>query len=381
MENKIIQGDCLESLKKLESGSIQCCITSPPYWGLRDYGVDGQLGLEKTPEEYVAKMVAIFAEVKRILRDDGTLWLNLGDSYAGSGKGIGSEPDPKWDKARNDESKHKTDWSNIGLKPKDLVGVPWRVAFALQADGWYLRSDIIWNKPNPMPESVKDRPTKSHEYIFLLSKKQTYYYDQEAVRESQSEGTIDRYKNNNKIPSYNKTGGSARKSDSFTASTPMAILTNGRNLRSVWTFATQPVKEAHFATYPEELVRRCMMAGTSEKGQCAKCGSPWERIVERKAENHISRADRQEATGGAISGGVGKNFPDIEIQTLGWQPTCDCNADVEPQTILDPFFGSGTTGIVACRGNRRYIGIELNPEYVKIAEKRLKPYESNHNLL
>jgi len=253
---KILEGDCIESLKTLDDESVNCCVTSPPYWGLRDYGESDQLGLEETPEEYVANMVKVFSEVKRVLTKDGTIWLNLGDSYAGnrsrtsSGRaGMGKEREGIYSR------------SGDGLKSKDLVGIPWRVAFALQADGWYLRQDIIWHKPNPMPESVTDRCTKSHEYIFLLSKSSKYYYDHEAVKEKCSEATIERFKQD---------------IQSQTGSDRVPFKNNGnikavgdgelRNKRSVWTVNTQPYSEAHFATYPTKLIRPCIKAGCPKGG-------------------------------------------------------------------------------------------------------------------
>ena len=256
MNYKILEGDCIESLKTLDDEYVNCCVTSPPYWGLRDYGESDQLGLEETPEEYVANMVKVFSEVKRVLTKDGTLWLNLGDSYAGncsrtpSGRaGMGKEREGIYSRLGD------------GLKSKDLVGIPWRVAFALQADGWYLRQDIIWHKPNPMPESVTDRCTKSHEYIFLLSKSPKYYYDHEAVKEKCSEATIERFKQD---------------IESQTGSNRVPFKNNGnikavgdgelRNKRSVWTVNTQPYSEAHFATYPTKLIRPCIKAGCPKGG-------------------------------------------------------------------------------------------------------------------
>jgi len=299
----LYHGDCLEIMKQLPENSVDTCITSPPYWGLRDYGVDGQLGLEKTPEEYVANMVQLFREVKRVMKADGVLWLNLGDSYAGSGHGYLSEPRGK--QATN----HGTDFMCSlppavvpdGLKSKDLVGIPWRVAFALQADGWWLRQDIIWHKPNPMPESVTDRCTKSHEYIFMLTKSAKYYYDNEAVKEVAKRD-------------WNKSGGNIvgkgvhKRNDGYVDNgdgRDTSEVKEYRNKRSVWTVATKPYKEAHFATYPPELITPCVL--TSKPGA----------------------------------------------------------------VILDPFFGAGTTGVVAIRNRRKYIGCELNPEYCEIAARRI----------
>jgi DNA modification methylase len=255
----LLTGDVRERLAELPDASVQCCVTSPPYWGLRDYGTDGQLGLEPTPAAYVASLVAVFREVGRVLRDDGTLWLNLGDSYCGGG---GYAPDAPSNLAGSKQTTIggacKTTAATktpSGLKPKDLVGIPWRLAFALQADGWYLRSDIIWNKPNPMPESVTDRPTKSHEYVFLLTKSARYFYDAEAVREEGPTYTrkAGGYKGFDKTHiGMNQKGGMADKDTT----------TVGRNCRSVWTITTQPYPDAHFATFPEALPERCIKAGT-----------------------------------------------------------------------------------------------------------------------
>ena len=250
---QIFQGDTREILRTLPAESVQCCVTSPPYWGLRDYGVDNQIGLEATPEAFVANMVALFREVKRVLRNDGTLWLNLGDSYNSQPGQRKPEDKIGTKQATNRGSNDTGSRFCPDLKPKDLVGIPWRVAFALQADGWYLRSDIIWHKSNPMPESVTDRPTKSHEYIFLLTKSERYFYDADAIREpaefGRREWKDDHYKNGD-IRIHHK--------GTTTGGDPSA----GRNKRTVWTIATQPYKEAHFATFPEELAKLCILAGS-----------------------------------------------------------------------------------------------------------------------
>jgi DNA modification methylase len=374
-------GDCRLILPTLPAGSVRCVVTSPPYWGLRDYGtarfeggdpecphivasrvraegeagrgsstlvgttdtmraneivraipkdickcgarrIDAQLGLERTPEEYVAALVGVFREVRRVLADDGTLWLNLGDSYAGSGRGIWNVPDdvktaagiketyrPSVAPGRDFHDKRVEagaigrNWvaPPPGLKNKDLVGIPWRVAFALQADGWYLRSDIIWSKPNPMPESVTDRPTKAHEYVFLLSKSAAYYYDADAISEpSIYAGKVVTNDNgkNGQMGEYGATRGGFLKPEGVTVK-------DTRNARSVWTIPTQPTPDAHFATFPEELAHRCVAAGS--------------------------------AAG---------------------------------DTVMDPFFGSGTVGKVAERLGRKWIGIELSEDYVKIAKRK-----------
>lgn len=257
----LLHGDCLHMLRVIPSQSVNCCVTSPPYFGLRDYGVDGQIGLEETPEAFVQKLVEVFREVKRVLRDDGTLWLNLGDSYAGSGKGRNA------DGSHQEGGKQGTNKGTVAgalvktiapdCKPKDLIGIPWRVAFALQADGWYLRQDIIWHKPNPMPESVKDRCTKAHEYIFLLSKSPRYYFDNESIKveSKQDWGTRDR--SNGK---YHKEGSGLQPHSGLEKSYTMA------NKRSVWTVTTKPFKGAHFATFPPDLILPCILAGCPENG-------------------------------------------------------------------------------------------------------------------
>jgi site-specific DNA-methyltransferase (adenine-specific) len=244
---KILVGDCRETLKELPDQCIQTCITSPPYFGLRDYGHDGQIGLEDTPQEFVDQLVSVFREVKRVLRDDGTLWLNLGDSYSGSGKG------PAGNLASIHNERHMEHiHSKIiprGLKPKDLIGIPWMVAFALRADGWYLRQDIIWHKPNPMPESVEDRCTKSHEYIFIMSKSQKYYYDNEAIKEKAVyAGETRGISKNISLNGITDFGGE--------------VTYDTRNKRDVWSVNTKPFKDAHFATFPEELITPCILAGS-----------------------------------------------------------------------------------------------------------------------
>lgn len=312
-EWRIINADCRDALKTLDAGSVQTCVTSPPYFGLRDYGHGGQIGLEPTPGEFVEALVEVFREVKRVLRDDGTVWLNLGDSYAGSGRGMGDTATTnKGNPASKDMHDAMVDAGAIGrawvkpppgLKQKDLIGIPWMVAFALRADGWYLRQDIIWHKPNPMPESVTDRCTKAHEYVFLLSKSRTYNYDHEAIKEDatgEAPGNL---------------GGTHRQQAAYEDGDDRMRTKSGltkigavekRNKRSVWTVTTKPFSGAHFATFPPDLIEPCILAGSS-KGD----------------------------------------------------------------TVLDPFSGSGTTGMVALRHGRSYIGCELNPEYVELSRRRI----------
>ena len=298
----IINADVLDGLAQLDDGSVQTCVTSPPYWGLRDYGVEGQIGLEKTPEEYVERMVRVLREVRRVLKDDGTLWLNLGDSYA-SFRDSMCVPQTISGEQRSmptfgASNRGAAAFASSAIKHKDIVGIPWRVAFALQADGWYLRQDIIWHKPNPMPESVRDRCTKAHEYIFLLSKQARYYWDQGAVKENTDSDPDIR----SRASTFKKVGNVG---GHHCGAEVLCIL--GRNRRSVWTVATQPFSEAHFATFPPKLVEPCILAGCP-------------------------------------AGGI----------------------------VLDPFCGSGTTGMVALRHGRRFIGIELNAEYVDMAHRRIQ---------
>jgi DNA modification methylase len=343
-------------------------------------------------------LVQVFREVRRVLRDDGTVWLNLGDSYNGSG-GAGGDYGPGGLK----EGQPRYPGRRIDiLKPKDLIGIPWRVAFALQADGWWLRSDIIWAKPNPMPESVTDRPTKAHEYLFLLAKRERYFYDAEAIKEPavtddmrrpygsqgawQMDGRpVEQRPNGKPRTAGNKTHkyvAEYEQSDSEEHRTKAGLLKvadvpwYSRNRRSVWTIATKPYSEAHFATYPVDLVEPCIKAGTSAHGCCEACGAPWVRVVERTkaeytpcngayAEQHIQQSKgktRSQAGGMPIDG----------VVTTGWSPSCSCGAPTVPCVVLDTFSGSGTTGVAAIGLGRNYIGIELNPEYIKLAERRLQ---------
>jgi DNA modification methylase len=573
----ILNADCREALAGLPSGSVQTCITSPPYYGLRDYGHDGQIGLEQSPDAYVANLVAVFREVKRVLRDDGTLWLNLGDSYnnrvaakrSSHQRGLGFDSDDlrkSWVELRA-EGRTRMSCFDGGLKEKDLIGIPWMVAFALRADGWYLRADVVWNKPNPMPESVRDRPTKSHEYLFLLAKSADYYYDAEAIREPLAESTTS-------DPRYGKatkrdvdkaadrfgdgTSASRRAAGSyFVGAAP------GRNRRSVWTITTKPFKGgksivrrvpvaagdadddtkrtpspdcpvhadrdrsganargdgratasavsrrspgsgshpgqerlldsvpiappragdsadgssdsplpshapsanghstgshktahdlattapcsasartsgrtgdtsaapatgeppnctnasrsaedsspdgresdppertaahiartdtctcsyyreitesvSHFAVMPPDLVEPCVLAGTSARGQCATCGAPWERVVERTAMVVVPSERRTEAHAAGAGRGrtstSGTMVPAPSSKTTGWKPSCAHGGEPVPQTVLDPFGGAATVGLVARNHGRRAVLVELNPAYCEIAADRLK---------
>lgn len=379
MNSRIICGDVLEVLKTLEAESVQCVVTSPPYWGLRDYGMPGQLGLEKTPDEYVAKMVEVFREVRRVLRADGTLWLNIGDSYAGykqaTNRGSLNMMEGIRDKTGFNRPPNYISSKQLnGIKPKDLCGIPWRVAFALQVDGWWLRQDIIWAKPNPMPESVMDRCTKSHEYIFLFTKSKQYYYDAEAIKE-------DSVTDPDSAASmmFGSVNGKYNTSEKAHASDlgHKWDYSEKRNKRSVWIIATNPYSEAHFATFPEDLIIPCIKAGTSEKGCCLKCGSPVERKIEHISGRHNPQASEYQRikSEGCVSGGIKTTSIGCEAgynKTIGWQPTCQCAAESTTCTVLDPFSGAGTTCMVAKKLCRNYLGIELNPKYCEMAERRIE---------
>lgn len=321
MSVRILIGDCRDRLKELPDASVNCCVTSPPYFGLRDYGHEGQMGLEPTPDEFVAGMVDVFRDVRRVLRDDGTLWLNIGDTYA-AGTSANNAPQTKGSKTDAEQWANRRFKAEGGLKAKDLIGIPWLLAFALRADGWYLRQDIIWAKPNPMPESVRDRCTKTHEYLFLLTKSHRYYFDGDAIAEPVAPSSIARWAQDidAQAGSNRAHGGSEKPMKAVgRKNTPGQGLNAGgvkgestfgfgetRNKRSVWDVATQPFSEAHFATYPPALIEPCILAG------CPKGG-----------------------------------------------------------TVLDPFGGAGTTGLVADRLQRNAILVELNPEYAGIAERRI----------
>ena len=407
--NIIYTSEALKGLKKLLNKSVHCCVTSPPYWGLRDYGVAGQLGLEATPEEFVDKIVQIFTEVKRVLRDDGTLWLNLGDSYGGSGKGAATHPESnEFYKQRTNTGTHNItihNYKSDKIKPKDLIGVPWMVAFALRNAGWYLRQDIIWSKPNPMPESIKDRCIKAHEYIFLLSKSKKYYFDAEAIKTDtknpidDQKRIVERQKDSNKnTPDEIRNGIRVRKPAGWQSGSGShgSFHDDGRakeleyadglyikaNKRSVWTVNTKGYKEAHFATYPEKLIVDCIKAGSSEYGCCSNCKTPYIRIIDKKLvptkkASYNSKVDERDFAADKLDQGSNRmkdgHKPGwaYESKTLKWLPNCNCNASIEPCVVLDPFMGSGTTAVVARKLNRNYIGFEINPEYIEIAENRL----------
>lgn len=396
--------DVLDGLRSLPDGCVQCAVTSPPYFALRDYGVAGQIGLEETPDAYIAKMVAVFSEVRRVLRDDGTLWLNIGDSY-NSNASNHQDGSIESDSNREVRKIGRIFKQVKSLNPKDLMGIPWQLAFALRADGWYLRSEIIWHKPNPMPESVTDRPSKAHEQIFLLSKSAKYFYDGEAVREAQAEGTAERYSHG-----FQTTEGKTGLADALCAiSVKQTLQKDGqerfrfnaasRNRRSVWSIPLNGYKEAHFATFPPALPETCLKAGTSLKGCCSLCGAPWERVTESERvptrpgdgskvhgansrvnksrdANHKSEANGKKSIVNAVHHAteVGNRDPQRHVTqtvTKGWAPGCECNGELWPCLILDPFAGAGTSLLVAKALGLRAIGFELNQTYAEMARRRI----------
>ena len=498
----------LDELRKMEPESVHCVVTSPPYYGLRNYGLPpqvwggepscehqwvdqqwyvngggstgaaggafsaegesnarrikdgrwrkastckcgawlGSLGLEPSLDMYITHMVEVFREAWRVLRNDGTMWLNLGDAYANDGKWGGETGGkqaylPDADRMRNGRQKLRT-----GLKPKDLIGMPWRIALALQADGWWLRSDIVWSKPNPMPESVKDRPTRAHEYLFLLTKSERYYYDHVAIREPMAESSLVRisqpsfWEQNGGPKDYGTSGVNPSRSgrralENLARRTPagwnvnhdesdlrgrypqrrdpgraeeLAVVdakfkqakrrghsrshdghldegtkadqqASGANRRDVWHIATQPFPGAHFATFPVALVEPCILAGTSARGACLECGVPWRRIVADSDSAHSDDSDYGSDNGRRVaqarnagrSHGGDRDNPFAQPETLGWEPTCGHDSKPVAPVVLDPFAGSGTVGVVALRHGRDFLGIEMNPEYVEMAERRI----------
>jgi DNA modification methylase len=391
----IFHGDCRDVLRALPEASVHTCVTSPPYWGLRDYGVERQLGLEPVPDClgwatgvpcgrcYVCRLTAVFHEVHRVLRRDGTLWLNLGDTYAGYwGAKYAHKPFGKDRRANasTPPNKPSLEFKSSRIKPKDLIGIPWRVALSLQADGWYLRSEIIWSKPNGMPESACDRPTCSHEHLFLLSKSRRYYFDQEAIKEQCASGPSDIKKMRQGM---DRIGGKHKHLDDALSKANQGSQIGrrravgspcGRNKRSVWTVSTKSYSGAHFAVFPPELITPCILAGTSEAGCCSACGTPYRRVVER---NRVAtRPGRDTKTEGREAAEMGNRDPRrhaTQTHTLGWEPVCDCGAGTSvPCAVLDPFLGSGTAAAVAQRLGCRCIGIELNAAYCRLATDRFQ---------
>ncbi len=398
MTVRVLVGSALELLRGLPSDSVHACVTSPPYYGLRSYLPDGhpdkalELGLEDTPDAYVARMVEVFREVRRVLRPDGVCWLNLGDSYAGGGNGGGGSFAIDDERAadlgidKNVAGRSGRRGCGAGIKPKDLMMMPAQVAIALRADGWWLRSETIWHKPSPLTESCNDRPTSAHEKVYLLTKSERYAYDAEAIAEPIVESSAKRLSQNVQAQL-----GSSRANDGLRRTGNMkAVGYATRNARNVWTIARQPFDGPHFATMPPRLAELCVKSGTSEHGACAHCGAPFERMIE-KGEPDLEAARRCGANSfGGYHGTATKHYAGAGVQvpgdvkarilagmrpkiTVGWQRPCGCpDAPPVPCTVLDPFGGAGTTGLVADRLGRNAILIELNPESAELARARIR---------
>ncbi len=420
---RILTGDCLESMRRLPDECVQACVTSPPYYGLRDYGVAGQLGLEATPDEYIVNMVGVFREVRRVLRNDGTLWLNIGDSYAGywgekyAHKPFGEDRTPD---GSTPPHKKSPQFKTAGFKPKDMIGIPWMLAFALRADGWYLRQDIIWHKPNPMPESVRDRCTKAHEYLFLLSKSGRYFFDSDAMKEplakANSQRTTNRYDTRER---YGAKNGGNNGLDGLASRMRSGDATT-RNRRDVWSITVRPFKGAHFAVMPKELVRPCVLAGSRAAGSHCDCAeliltptgngriadpsmetgragmnrqrrdNEGRRPVTKSQQRHTARELRDSAHRQVMEHASGPAFAHyLRTDSSGarpvpqnlWDDWCGrgwltvappCECERKPgDIIIDPFGGSGTVGLVAAEEGRRSILCELNEKYAEIAHRRI----------
>jgi DNA modification methylase len=397
MATRILPGDCRVTLREVPNRSVQCVVTSPPYWGLRDYGVEGQIGMEATPEEYVTNLVDVFREVGRVLRDDGVLWLNIGDSYCPDhaqqrltlpGENYGFQAKVKGSRARDKRGRVP------GLKPKDLVGIPWMVALALRAEGWYLRQDIIWSKNPCMPEPVTDRCTRSHEYLFMLARQPRYYYDADAIREPHTSSASvtpwqDKDYNQDILPEDQHQQGKKGRPKGVAG-----FSDGGRNKRSVWNIATRHYEGAHFAVMPPTLAEPCILAGTSGAGCCPTCGAPWKRVVVHSGnpDGILGYRGVPNTSNTAGSGGRGQGKTPVVhapngvrlkpghqatqyyrgMDTGRWEPSCECpDHTPSPCTVLDPFAGSGTVGMVANWHGRGSILCELNPEYIPLIEKRV----------
>ena len=392
MTVRVLTGDVFERLSELPDKSVHCAVTSPPYWGLRDYGVVGAIGLEPTFDEHLDVMVRVFREVRRVLSNDGTCWLNYGDAYnAGTTAKRPKSGDVDvggWWNGSNDDGRRV---KARDLKPKDLMMMPARIALALQSDGWWLRSEICWHKLNPMPESMRDRPTSAHEKMYLLTNSARYFYDADAVRTVAKYSSDDRKgrasMDHKSAPDETRNGmrlrndkqrGHGRQHAGFNelwdAMPKDEQQTHGANLRNVWTFATEPYRDAHFAVMPTAIVEPCIQAGTSEKGCCEQCGKPWVRVTEPAQGGSIGQSWHDHSDDN-MRGQRGTNCDGRAYRrgkTSGWSPSCECAADTVPCTVLDPFGGSGTVGLVADRLGRDAILIELNPDYADMARERIR---------
>jgi len=374
LRNTILRGDALTMLKTLPANSVQCCITSPPYYNLRDYGVDGQIGLEESPVEYIAKLLTVFREVRRVLRSDGTLWVNIGDSYAGGKRGRADSGESG--KFAGPPIETKDNLTPAGFKPKDLMMIPARVAIALQNDGWWLRSDIIWNKVNGMPEPVTDRPVSAHEHIFLLAKSERYFYDADAIREPLKPKTLTTYGTKHH-PQGNDALGKVKSGNwGSTVETRQPRCTPdgeraGANKRNVWSVASQPYPGSHFATFPSKLIEPAVLAGTSPQA-CEHCGSPWRRVT--VPTGHINKREPAHVPNNSSTKIDSTDWAPTRLFTDTWEPSCACanNTGKGQCIVLDPFCGAGTVPLVSLKHHRQYIGVELNAEYIELARKRLE---------
>lgn len=364
----------------LADASVQCCVSSPPYYRKRDYGVAGQIGLERSVQDYVAQMVQVYREVWRVLRDDGVAFVNLGDTYANDAKWGGASGGKHVSELHGTSAMRER--NETGLRAKNLIGIPWRVAFALQDDGWILRSDIVWEKGNCMPESVKDRPTCSHEYVFLLAKQERYFYDAAAIATPIKTATVTRAARGNSSDHKNlEVPGRTRHSMHEARAKGEAYeLPTMSNARSVWHINTVGYAGAHFATMPLELAQRCIKAGSSEGGCCPKCGAPYERVVSREfiPQRDVSREQGVRGAGGQkpmdqSNGWEGYPRGTTAVRTKGWAASCECNAgEPVPCVVFDPFAGAGTTLLAAHQLGRRAVGVELNPVYARMARERVQ---------
>ena len=419
MTTTIYLGDCRAALRRMAAGSVHCVVTSPPYYNLRDYAVEGQLGMERIPdclawargeelcgECYVCHLVEVFREVRRVLRQDGVVWLNLGDSFAGGGNGGGGSfakdgmraARPGTDK--NVPARGGARGAVGKLKPKDLMLIPHRVALALQADGWWVRSDVVWEKPNNQPEAVRDRPTRAHEYVFLLAQRRRYFYDDEAIKEPVADSTLARINSDGLIQSANSDGSAPSARDTFRRENSKraavipgqrvgthrpdrkdTIPTGTRNARSVWRIATRPFPDAHFAVFPEDLVEPCVLAGTSAGGCCATCGAPYQRVTGEpvpangRGSANVERKVATEGERARVNTHLGSSVPwtPTAVPTVGWEPTCKHEAGpTVAAVVLDVFGGSGTAALVAERLGRNAVLCELNPEYAAMAARRIR---------
>lgn len=389
-------GNSLDILKELPNESVHMCVTSPPYYMLRDYGssaflwpsvsyvpmvgisevsiseIESVLGMEGSIEAYIGHLILIFREVKRVLRKDGTLWINIGDTYCGGRRGSKSS------KQRSNVGTQTMPNSIVpmGLKNKDMMGIPWRLAFALQADGWWLRMDNIWHKTNSMPESVNDRTTRSHEYIFQLSKSNKYYFDHTSIKEPVSESTVGRgivsfggekgrnYNPDKEDPNFRNGSEQWGKSFDYTKSCKYGV-----NKRSVWSIPNEPFKGTHYATFPKSLVLPTILAGTSSYGCCSKCGAPYYRVIEKTG--HVNFREEAHVPGNSKTKTDSTGWKPTIIATDNWESSCSCESDVIPCTVLDPFMGSGRTA-VACQNNfRHWVGIDISIKYCEIIKKEV----------